>query len=137
MASFSDYLEQGLLNHVFSLTGAFAQPIISIGLYTVIPTDVAGSGTEVLDSNAYARTADIKGASNWTKSGTTQVANDNNIDFTEATGNWGTVLAMAISDSATYGAGNQLMWSGFTGVAIETGDTARFVAATGVVITLD
>jgi len=59
------------------------------------------------------------------------------ITFTQATGSWGSVVAMAIVDSASYDAGN-LLFHSTVGISrtIDNGDTAEF-AATALTITFD
>lgn len=131
MSSFTDILEDELIDHLFGI-GTYASPVLSIGLYTANPTD-STTGTEVTNANNYARTADQTGTANWNTSSGGSTTNKLNIDFNQCqTATWGTVTAMAISDSATYGAGNQLMYDDFAGVAINVNDTARFPASTGI-----
>lgn len=135
--SFSEYLEDEVIDHIFGI-GTFGSPVLSIALYTATPTDVAGSGTEVTNANDYARTVNQTGTANWTTSDAGITKNKLNIDFPTCTPlTWGAVEAMAITDSPTYGAGNQQMWDDFTPVTINAGDTARFPATTGIVVSLD
>lgn len=134
MSSFKDFLEDELVDHLFGI-GTYASPALHIGLYTANPSDSA-NGTEVTNANAYARTGDQTGTDNWNTSSGGSTTNKLNIDFAQATGNWGTVTAMAISDSGTHGGGNQLMYDDFTGVAINTNDTARFPASTGITVAI-
>ena len=119
--SFSDYLENELLDHVFK-TGAFAVPTdIYVALYTVAPTD-AGGGTEV-SGGSYAR----KVCNTWNVAAAGAIANTAAITFAQATGDWGTVVAFGIFDAIT--AGNFLAWADLaTSKAIQNGDTAQFAA---------
>ncbi len=135
--SFSEYLEDEVIDHIFGI-GTFSSPVLSIALYTTTPTDVADSGAEVTDANDYARTADQAGTANWTTSAAGITKNRLNIDFDPCvTNTWGAVEAMAITNSAVYDSGDQQMWGSFTPVTIAVGDTARFPATTGIVVSLD
>jgi hypothetical protein len=92
---------------------------LEVALYTVAPTDTGG-GTEVT-GGSYARqsiTFDPAG----TVGGTTTAANDAEILFPVATGNYGTVVAAAVFD------GSDMIWYGnlTTNRAVNTGDQFRF-----------
>ena len=109
--AFSDYLEDKLLEHIFTSTG-YTSPNASIycGLLTAAPTDssTGATVTEVAASNAYARVQ----VTNWTVSGTnpTQATNDAAIEWPTATGSWGTVSHIGVFDGGTVGAGNLLCY---------------------------
>jgi len=117
--SFSDYLENELLDHVL-LTGAFTQPSnLYVALYTAAPTD-AGGGTEV-SGGSYARVQH----ESWDAASSGASENTGAITFPQATGDWGTVVAVGIFDAST--AGNLLMWADLSAnKAIDSGDTAEF-----------
>ena len=124
MAALSDYAENKLLDHLLSTT-AFTMPTqVYVALYTTATDDAAG-GTEVTNANAYARTAvDFDAAAG----GTTDLTVD--CTFPVATGAWGTVTHIALTDSATHGAGNRLMHGALSvSKQIDAGDTFRILAA--------
>jgi hypothetical protein len=126
--SFSDYLENALLDHVLGTT-SYSQPTIYVALYTTAPTD-AGGGTEV-SGGSYARVA----ASAWDAASSGASENTNDVTFTTATADWGTVVAFGLFDAAT--GGNLLLWGDLTtSKAISSGDTAKFNAG-DIDITLD
>lgn len=129
--SFSDYYEAKVLDHMFR-AAAFTPPsTVYAALYTAAPTD-AGGGTEV-SGGGYARTAVTFGAASGTAP--TQISNSANVDFPQATANWGTVVAVGIFDAST--AGNLLAWGDLTtSKAINSGDIARFSTGS-LVIQLD
>lgn len=60
MSSFTDYLENAALNHIFRNVAMTSPGAVYIALFTVAPTD-AGGGTEVTGSG-YARQAVTFGA---------------------------------------------------------------------------
>ena len=119
--SFSDYLEDKLLKHVFTNTAYTSPTALYVALYTAAPTD-AGGGTEISGSS-YARTAVT-----FTVSGTnTLCTNSANVEFPAATGSWGTIVALAIYDAST--SGNFLAWSDLAvSKTIATGDIFRIPA---------
>lgn len=120
MGSFSDYLENELLDHAFRNSSYTPPASVYVGLYTVAPTD-AGGGTEVT-GGAYARvTATFTAASGGA------ISNSSNLTFTTATASWGKILAAGVFDAAT--SGNMLGWALLTASkTISSGDTAQFNA---------
>jgi hypothetical protein len=116
--SFTDYLEDKILKHVFTNVSYTSPTTVYVGLFTAAPTD-AGGGTE-LSGSGYAR----KSAA-FTVSGTgTLATNSAAIEFDAATGSWGTIVAIAVFDALT--TGNMLAWADLTtSKAIATGDILR------------
>lgn len=127
MAAFSNYLENALINGTLRNTSYTAPTTVYIGLFTSDPTD-AGSGTEV-SGNAYARqSATFAAPSNGASS------TDADIQFPQATGNWGTVGWFGIFDALTTG---NLMYHGALTASktIETGDVFK-IASGNLTVTL-
>lgn len=121
--SFSDFLENELLDHVFSAAAYTAPATIYAALYTVAPTD-AGGGTEVT-GGAYARVAITNNATNFPAAAAGAKSNGTEINFGTATANWGTVVAVALLDAAS--AGNFLAWADLAvSKTINNGDSAKF-----------
>jgi hypothetical protein len=124
--SFTNYLENAVLGHVFG-GSTLTKPSVFVGLFTAAPGE-AGGGTEVT-GGSYARQA-------WsgTVSGTapTQAANTAAIEFPTASANWGSVTHAAWFDAST--AGNMLAY-GTLGTArtVNSGDAFRFAAGAAVV----
>lgn len=125
--SFSDYLEDKVLNHVFGGTAYTAPSTLYVGVFTSAASDT-GPGTEV-SGNGYARQSAA-----FTVSGTspTTATSSAAIEFPEATGSWGTVTYAGVFDSLT--GGNMLAWAELTDPAdfvtplpktISTGDILR------------
>jgi hypothetical protein len=125
--SFSDYLEDKVLDHVFGGNAYTAPTTLYVGLFTTTPTDSA-VGTEV-SGNAYARESVA-----FTVSGTnpTEAASNAAVEFTAATGSWGTVTYAGVFDALT--SGNMIAYSQLTDPAdlstplpktIGTGDVFR------------
>lgn len=122
----SDYLKNEILDHM--LSGAvFASPAtVYVALYTVAPTD-AGGGTEV-SAASYARVAVTNNAVNFPAAVAGAKTLATQLDFPQATENWGTVEAIGILDAAA--AGNLLFWANVNvAQAVTTGDIARFPAS--------
>jgi hypothetical protein len=121
----SDYLENKLLDHVLG-GGDYSRPAtVYIALFTVAPTD-AGGGTEV-SGTGYSRKAVTNNDTNWPAAASGAKSNGTDITFDEATGDWGTVVALGIFDAAS--GGNLLYWCDLTvSKTINSGDTAKFAA---------
>jgi len=107
----SDYLENGLLNHVMN-GAAMTSPgaTLYISAHTAAVGD-AGGGAEVT-GGAYARVAVTKNTTNFPTTSTGTISNGTLIQFPVATANWGTVTSAGIWDAST--AGNLLYWGDLT-----------------------
>ena len=117
----SDYLANQILDHVFQ-NGAYSN---STGVYLSLHTgSPVSTSNEVTDSNAYARQSVNFGAA-----AARATDNDAAVEFPEATGNWDTISHVAIYDTDTYRAGNQLFWGPVSAEKkIENGDVLRVPA---------
>jgi len=123
MGSFSDYLENELLDHLFG-KGSYSPPTIYVALSTADPLD-NGSGLAEPSGNGYAR--DETAGTDWNTASGGTVDNANAIVFNEATGNWGTITHFALMDAAS--GGNLLVHGALsTSKSIGSGDTAEFAA---------
>lgn len=122
--SFTDYLENELLDHVWG-NSAFAAPgTIYVGLSTTAPAD---NGTNITEPSggSYARVAVTNNLTNWPAAVSGAKANGATITFPQATGAWGTVSYFFCSDAAS---GGNILGSGSltTPKTIDNGDTASF-----------
>jgi len=117
MSSFSDFLENELLDHVFRNASYTPPTTVYLALFTVAPTD-AGGGTEVSGSG-YTRQAITFGAA---ASGA--IANTAAVEFEATGGNFGDIVATGVFDAAS--AGNLLAWDGITTVTINDTEILRF-----------
>lgn len=125
--SFSNYLENKVLLHVFGATAYTAPATLYVALFTSDPGE-GGTGTEV-SGGSYARqtaTFTVTGA---------LATNTAAIEFPTATASWGTVTYAAIYDAAS--GGNLLASGGLaTSKTIASGDVLR-IPASNLNITLD
>lgn len=120
MGSFSNYLENKILDHVLKVAAYTVPTNIYIALSTADPLDT-GAGIAEPSGNAYARAA----ANSWAAAVNGATSNSAQITFPEATGSWGTITHFAGFDAST--AGNMLFHGALTTAkAITTGDTPRF-----------
>lgn len=130
MAGFTDYTEDLVLDWLLTSGSATRPTAWYVALYTVAPTDTGG-GTEV-SGTSYARTAvtfSVSGTSPAT------AANSAAVEFPEAGGSWGTVVAAGIFDASS--AGNLLAYANLTASkAVDTGDVLRFNTS-ALTVTLD
>lgn len=126
MGSFSDYLENELLDHVFGCnTRNFTPPSnIYVALSTADPSE-NGSGLAEPSGYGYARV--LTSAASWTVASSGALDNASAINFPEATGSWGTITHFALYDGLTVGTGNMLGYGTLTiPKSIDNGDTASF-----------
>lgn len=134
MAGFTDFLENEVLDHLFSAATYTAPATTYIALSTTTPTDAGGNFTEPVGNN-YARVAFTNDATNWPAASGGAKSNGVAITFPEASGSWGTVTHVGIYDASS--GGNLLCWGALTvSKAITSGDTAQF-AVGDLDITLD
>jgi len=120
MAGFTDYSEDLVLDWLLTAGSATRPTSWYVALYTVAPTDTGG-GTEV-SGGSY-----VREAITFSVSGTSPATatNSADIEFPEATANWGTVVAAGVFDAST--GGNLLAYSNLTtSKAVSTGDVLRF-----------
>ena len=135
---FSDYLANKLLDFAFR-NQAFTQPATWVALTTATISD-SDDGDSITEpgSGAYARVQvnDNGGSSpTWDLASSQLIDNTHDIDFPTATGDWGTIVAVAICDAST--SGEVLVYDNtMTDKAVNTDDTATF-AAGDLDITLD
>lgn len=121
MGSFTNFLEDELLDHVFNASYSPAATVY-LCLCTSDPTDAAtgASMNECANQYSYARTAITFAAAS---SG--RVTQSGAVNFPQASGGgWGTVSHWAIADTNSYGSGNVLAYGAFSASkAINDGDT--------------
>jgi hypothetical protein len=127
MAAMSNYLENALVNATLRNTTYTSPTTVYVGLFTTDPTD-DGSGTEV-SGGSYARTSATFAAPSNGASSTNA-----DVQFPQATGNWGTVTHFGIFDALTTG---NLLYHGqlTSSKTIETGDVFK-IASGNLTVTL-
>ena len=132
MGSFSDYLEDAVLDHIFKFAVYTTETNLYIALCTSTPTDAdttAPAGE--LSGGGYLR---IK-CNTWDEAAAGATENTQTVTFPQATADLGTVTHFAICNKTTVGA--MLAWGALSSPrVISSGDTASF--ATGDLdVTLD
>lgn len=132
--SFADFLENELLDHVWSAAAYSAPGTMWLALSTTTPNDDGTSFTEP-SGNSYGRASSTNNATEWPAASGGSKSNANDISFAAATGSWGTITHFGFYDAETMG--NLLAHGALTvPKAIDNGDTAKF-AASDITITLD
>ena len=127
----STYLAGKLLDLMFRNV-AYSKPATYIALTTatIADTDTGSTITEP-SGNAYARKqVNINGGASpaWGLASGGSATNGNAIDFTAASGSWGTIVAAAVVDALT--TGNLLFYdNAVTDQAVDTNDTVSFNAS--------
>ena len=130
--SFSNYLENALLDHIFG-NATFSTPAeVYVALFDADPGET-GAANEI-SGNAYARVA--TSGSHWNSASGGSLTNALDIQFPQASGgSWGTITHFGIFDSGSTGnflGGGSLNSS----KAVAEGDTPKFSAG-DITITLD
>ncbi len=102
--SASDYLENEILDHILSAATFTAPGTLYVGLATAAITDsTTGSTVTEPAGGSYARVPVTNNATEWPAASGGSKANANDIEFPQATGNWGTVTHWFIADALTNG----------------------------------
>lgn len=130
--SFTNYLENEVLGHIFGGT-TYAKPAtLYLALFTAAPGE-AGGGTEVTETGtAYTRQTITFTV---TPGNPSTAINNAAVEFAAATASYGTVTHVAIFDAAT--GGNMLDFAALNiAKTIDTGDVFR-LPASNLTITLD
>jgi len=118
MTAKSDYLEAAILNHVLRNTALTSPTTVYVGLSTAAILDDA-SGLAEPSGGSYAREAITFDAPS------SGVCNNNEVTFTQATADWGTLTHFGIFDAVS--GGNLLYHGALTASkAIDSGDTGIF-----------
>lgn len=136
MVAMSNYLEAQLLDHILR-NNTFAKPTsLAIALLTTAAVDsdtgqfTSGTGVEVVDDFAYARQSITLSDAAWKDPTIATIGlTQNLVDITwpaSLGGTWGTIVAVAICDSATYDSGNVLLHGAMNDpTTINNGDTFK------------
>lgn len=131
--SFSNYLENAVLNHVFGGTPFTVPTTLYVGLSTTSINDT-GVVTEPSGSG-YARVAVANNTTNFPITSNGVKNNATIVTFPESIGNWGTITDFFIADAST--AGNILIANAVNVQKLITeGDTVLF-GANSITINLD
>lgn len=123
MGSFSNYLENKVLDHVFGGSDYSRPATLYVALCTAAPTD-ASTGSTITEPSggSYARVAVTNNATNFPAASGGAKANGTVITFPSATGSWGTVTHLAVCDASS--AGNMLAWGALdVSKTVDSGDT--------------
>ena len=129
MTELTDYLCNGLLDH-FLNTSAYTQTDAHLALHTTVNSD-STPGTEE-SGTGYARQLTAFNAASGEAAG-----NVSQEEFTAGAADWGANEVSTALWDATSG-GNQMCYDNdFTDTPVGNGQTLRFAATTGIIISLD
>lgn len=124
--NFTDYLRDQLLDAVFGLEDYIPSSTLYIGLSTTTPDDDGANFTEP-EGNGYERVSVTNDLTNWAGSVDGFKTNDQDFEFPEATGSWGTITHFAIFDGDEETDENMLVWGELTiAKEVESGDVPIF-----------
>jgi len=126
MGSFSDYLENKVLDHVLATTPFTAPTHTWVALTThVLADDDTGSSLLELAGGQYSRRI----CDSWDAASGGATANTDDLTFAQATDDWGKIVDFAIVDTGTLNAGNMLAYGSLTiSKSVASGDTPKFAA---------
>jgi hypothetical protein len=126
--SFSNTFETHVLQYVFTADSVTRPTAWYVGLFTADPTDTGSGATEITGNN-YSRVSATFSVSG--NAATTSAA----VEFSAATGSWGTISHIGIFDASS--GGNLIAHSSLTASkAIASGDVFR-IPTGDIDITLD
>lgn len=134
MSAMSDYLEAGLRTLIFRTGAGMAKPTeLAIAAATAATTDAQTGATltEVANSNNYSRVQRAPLDANWTAASSTDGLTDNAaaLTFPTASGSWGTVSHVMVTDEYDWGGGNSLFHGALTASKSPgNGDVLQFAA---------
>jgi hypothetical protein len=132
--SFTDYLENKLLDHIFG--DSYTAPTAYLALWTSALTDAStGSTGGELTYTTYARQTGLTIAGSTSAAAAGSKTNDVAITFPAVTAGGGTVTFWGLCDALTVG--NMLVWGTATSTVLSTTQTPPTVAVGGLVCTLD
>lgn len=126
----SQYLEQALLNFLYRGV-TFTPPATAYLALSTLAWDPSLDGSSIAEpvGGAYARVAIACNTSNWTAAAGTfpaEIDTANDVAFPTATGDWGLIQSVYLTDAAS--AGNTLHGADVTPTAIGTGSSAAYLA---------
>ena len=132
--SFSNYLENAVLNHITGKT-AFTQPTVFVGLSSTTPAE-NGTGITEPTGGSYARVA--ASGDTWSTATTGSTSNAAVITFPTATADWltGSNLTHVVLFDAASGGNFLAQGQITTPKPVLNGDTASFTTG-GITINLD
>lgn len=131
MCSFSNYLESKILNHVFGKSD-YSSPNVYVGLLSGEPN---GGDSPISEPDCPSYTRVETDASSWGQVTDGLMENAENITFSMACENWGTVTHFALFDAVS--GGNVLAYGNLgPSVTISSGNIPRF-APGNLIISLD
>lgn len=136
MASFSDYLENKVLDHALGKASFTMPTTVALALCTVVPTD-ASTGATITEATYTGYARKVIAAADLNSAASGQTTNANAITFNACTAGSSTIIGWAILDNSTTGAGNVLCWGTCTSTVISTTQTPATVAIGGLVVNLD
>ena len=121
--SFSNFLENKLLDQLFGGVAYTFPATLYVGLATAVSSD--GSTFTEVSGGSYARVSKTANQTNFPAASSGALSNGTAITFPQASASWGTVVAVGVFDAST--SGNLLAWADLTtSKTIASGDTASF-----------
>ncbi len=132
--SFSDFLEDEILDHILGNSAYSAPATVWVALSTTTPNDDGTNFTEPV-GGSYVRAEVTNNLTEWSAAAGGSKSNANTIAFVQATASWGLVTYFGIYDALS--GGNLLFWAALTASkTVDSGDLIAF-GSTKLIVTLD
>jgi hypothetical protein len=132
----SDYLENKDLDHNLGKASFTMPTTVALALCTVVPTD-ASTGATITEASYTGYARKVIAAAALTSASGGQSSNSETLTFAACTAGSSTIIAYAICDNSTKGAGNVLYWGTSTSTVISTTQTPPNIAAAQLVVNED
>jgi len=136
MGSFSDFLENELLDHILGNSAYTPPATVYIALCTAAPTD-ASTGSTITEATytGYARASVVNNATNFPAASGGSKSNGTQITFADCTGGSSVITHIAVCDALT--AGNVLAWGSLSETKTVTNGDQLIFEISKLTITLD
>ena len=134
--SFSEYAAEAILAHAVGKT-SWSEPTTFVALCTVVPTS-ASTGATITEANytGYVRTATSGVWGSATAATPSVISNSSAITFPACTGGTSTVVALALVDNSTTGAGNLIGWCTCAATVVSSTQTPATIAIGALTLSL-
>lgn len=127
MASYSDYAENKIQDHVWGKAAWTMPATVAVALCTVVPTD-ASTGATITEASYTGYTRVVVAAANVAAASGGSSSNSAQLTGGACTASSSTIIGYAVLDSSTIGAGNSLMWGTCASTVVSTTQTPPTIA---------
>lgn len=135
-ASFSNYAEDKINDHINGKT-SFTMPAATyLALCTSVPSD-ASTGATIVEATYTGYARKVVAGADWNASSSGSSTTANALTFAACTASSSTIIGWAYTDNSGTGAGNVLYWGTCTSTVISTTQTPPTIAAGALALSTD